>query len=351
MYGLGCHKTTIPSRLSLLLFVRMRIFRAPRLTFICAVPRSGAIALSKLLDRRSISLPHTHIIARVSDNPISLSSPLSLYSKDDGLIRTISAHIFQSNTLNSIQASIDLIESLATRLDMLSLYDRFLPNSTSIFDPSSSLGLHPELLNDIDTYFYAPQIIHCLRHPLSFCNSILTSIHGLDSLLKWYEIYSEDNPSLVLDPLNMWSHLNKGIINQLDRITNKITKKQFKISYCRASNKVPICFNYVLLKAFFLFSSSLFISDSRNTIGFRTINSLFYQFYKYNRQHILKSAFTSIPDWHDYLSYSGDPGVNIFAKHDNQLIDAYLDNLRTHNPEILIEASELSCSLKFGKII
>lgn len=191
-----------------------------RLAFVLSAPRGGAIAFARRMERLGeIGLPHTHLAIRSNPSNIRrVASRLDLYGVDDGLIRSLSGVIyggFESYQLESAHHDLAMIYSRGT---FGLTYQRLLKNcSQRLYDPSFSLSLFPELIPQLEASYPGSQFIYVFRDPFYYASSVLTSIHGLDSLLVWWSIAREQEPGVPLDPLVMWCSINERLLESEER--------------------------------------------------------------------------------------------------------------------------------------
>ena len=191
-----------------------------RLAFVISAPRGGAIAFSRRMERLGeLGLPHTHLAIRSEpDAARRVTSRLALYGIDDGLIRSLSAVIYGGFEAYQLESAHHDLTMMYSRNSFEHAYQRLLANCTQeIYDPSFSLSLFPELITPLEARYPGSRFIYVFRDPYFYATSVLTSVHGLDSLLVWWSIAREKEPSVPLDPLVMWCNINEGLLESESR--------------------------------------------------------------------------------------------------------------------------------------
>ncbi len=186
-----------------------------RLTFVISAPRGGALTFCRNTERLGhIGLPHTHLPLRGKPQLLkSLQSPLDLYSIDDGLLRALSCVVYGGLEPYQLEAAYHDIGTMYARETFSDTYGRFLAKTTSrIFDPSFSLSLYPDEVLKLQDSFPSSQFIYIFRDPFFYASSILSTIHGLDSLLVWWSIARQSDPDIAMDPLVMWCCINEKLL-------------------------------------------------------------------------------------------------------------------------------------------
>jgi hypothetical protein len=161
-----------------------------------------------------VGLPHTHLPIRHSSDYLGkVASNLDLFSLDDGLIRALSGIIYGGFQTHQLEAAYNDLSTMYSRQTFGHTYERLLMNcSHNIYDPSFSLSLFPGVISHIEDMYPESQYIYIFRDPYFYAHSVLTSIHGLDSLLIWWSIARESQPTITLDPLNMWCMINEALL-------------------------------------------------------------------------------------------------------------------------------------------
>lgn len=186
-----------------------------RLNFVISAPRGGAISFCKRMhELGELGLPHTHLPIRgLSDTLQRIGSSLDLYNVDDGLVRALSSIIYGGFSTNQLEAAHQDINTMYSRDTFGRAYERLLDNSTRhLYDPSFSMALFPDSVFQLEDKFPGAHYIYLFRDPLFYATSILTSIHGLDSLLVWWSIAKEHQPETAFDPLTMWCSINEALL-------------------------------------------------------------------------------------------------------------------------------------------
>lgn len=191
-----------------------------RLHFVLSAPRCGAISFCKRMGQLGgIGLPHTHLPFRNQPETLQrLASPLDLYGVDDGLIRALSGVIYGGFETYQLDAAHHDLRVMYSRNAFDGTYERFLRNCNSqLYDPSFSMALYPDVVSQLEAQFPGSQFIYLFRDPFFYASSVLTTIHGLDSLLTWWSIAREEQPDIVLDPLTMWCSINEALLKSKEK--------------------------------------------------------------------------------------------------------------------------------------
>ncbi len=186
-----------------------------RLNFVISAPRGGAISFSNRMSQLGqIGLPHTHLPIRSDSKHLKqVNSMLDLYSIDDGLIRALSGIIYGGFETYQIEAAHHDLNMMYSRDTFCQTYERLLSNSNcNLYDPSFSLALFPDHVSQLESQYPGARYIYFFRDPFFYASSILTTIHGLDSLLIWWSIAKQLQPDIALDPLIMWCSINESLL-------------------------------------------------------------------------------------------------------------------------------------------
>jgi hypothetical protein len=186
-----------------------------RLNFVLSAPRGGALSFCRRMNQLGeVGLPHTHLpIRHNSDYLGKVGSHLELFSLDDGLIRALSGIIYGGFQTYQLEAAYNDLSTMYSRQTFGHTYERLLMNTRhNIYDPSFSLSLFPDAISELEYMYPESQYIYIFRDPYFYAPSVLTSIHGLDSLLIWWSIARESQPTITLDPLNMWCMINEALL-------------------------------------------------------------------------------------------------------------------------------------------
>lgn len=186
-----------------------------RLSFVISAPRGGALTFCNRIGQLGgIGLPHTHLpIRHLAQNLDRIQSPLDLFGIDDGLVRSLSYIIYGGFQTYQLEAAFHDLKMMYSRGTFMEAYSRLLSNcSSQIYDPSFSVSLFPSVIPELQNIFPGSRFIFIFRDPFFFANSILTSIHGLDSLLIWWSLAKEHDAAVPLDPLFMWCSINESIL-------------------------------------------------------------------------------------------------------------------------------------------
>lgn len=186
-----------------------------RLNFVLSAPRGGAISFSNRMNQLDqIGLPHTHLpIRNHSEYLRQVNSMLDLYGVDDGLIRALSGIIYGGFGSYQLEAAHHDLSMMYSRDTFGQTYERFLGNSNcNLYDPSFSLALFPDQVSQLESQYPGARYIYIFRDPFFYASSILTTIHGLDSLLIWWSIAKQLQSDIALDPLIMWCSINESLL-------------------------------------------------------------------------------------------------------------------------------------------
>ena len=191
-----------------------------RLNFVISSPRGGAISFSNRMSQLGqIGLPHTHLPIRSDSKHLKqVNSILDLYSIDDGLIRALSRIIYGGFETYQLEAAHHDLSMMYSRDTFGQVYQRLLANSScNLYDPSLSLALFPDEIPQLESHYPGARYIYLFRDPYFYASSILTTIHGLDSLLIWWSIAKEFHSDIALDPLIMWCSINESLLVSKDK--------------------------------------------------------------------------------------------------------------------------------------
>ncbi len=190
-----------------------------RLNLIVSAPRGGALSLARRMHGCGhVGLPHTHLLARNHHDLMTpLKSPLDLYQLDDGLIRTLSGIIYGGYQPRHLEAACHDLAVLSAQEQFSVVYSRLLSKTDRhIFDPSFSLSLYPELVSEAVHLLPGVNLLFLFRDPFFYAPSVLSSIHGLDSLILWWNLMASSEQLLDLDPLEMWCCLNESLLKLIE---------------------------------------------------------------------------------------------------------------------------------------
>lgn len=187
-----------------------------RLSFVISAPRGGALTFCNRIGQLGgIGLPHTHLPIRHHTHTLDrIRSPLDLFGLDDGLVRSLSYIIYGGFQAYQLEAAFHDLSTMYSRSTFSLAYSRLLSNTSShVYDPSFSMSLFPSVIPELWDLFPGSSFIFVFRDPLFFVNSILTSIHGLDSLLLWWILARDNDETVPLDPLFMWCSINEALLD------------------------------------------------------------------------------------------------------------------------------------------
>jgi len=327
-----------------------------RLTFVIGAPRGGALTFCRNTERLGhIGLPHTHLPLRQQPQLLkSLQSPLDLYSIDDGLLRALSCVVYGGLEAYQLEAAYHDIGTMYARDTFSDTYGRFLAKtSCRIFDPSFSLSLYPDEVPQLQDSFPRSQFLYIFRDPFFYASSILSTIHGLDSLLVWWSIARQSDPDIAMDPLVMWCWINEKLIDSKAKL-----HKESSVSVLNH----PEAVGRYSLEHFLHFIRSDYSSLVPSLAG--PSSSRFYKDHAKWRLAMSRTLSNLLPsDSGDYsspirgrsswwldITLGGDPSANIsHCSNPATLVPGYWEHLADNSE--LIERCDLLCrALSFTPI-
>ncbi len=324
-----------------------------RLTFVISAPRGGALSFCQSMEAMGgIGLPHTHLPLRQQmDDLKPLQSPLDLYGLDDGLVRALAAIIYGGFETYQLEAAYHDLATMYTRRTFSSTYSRFLENTSQrLYDPSFSLGLYPDLIPNVESSFPESQFIYLFRDPFFYAASVLTSIHGLDSLLIWWAMARKKQNDVTLDPLEMWCWINEELLNKIKLHRNPKTLKRmlFPEAVGRYSTERILQF----IRSDYANSgvqskSSTLVSRFAAGVKRRlTMTSRFDQWISHRARPVLSPIRDRTSWWLD-ITLGGDPSAHIGHHSDpSKQVPDYWRTIQ-EKPELISRCDELCQNLGF----
>jgi len=315
-----------------------------RLKFVISAPRGGAISFSKRMGYLGgVGLPHTHLPIRDDEDAMEKAeSLLDLYNIDDGLVRTLATVVYGGLGSNNIECAYNDIKTMYARKTFGETYSRLLKNTeTGIFDPSFSMSLFPDSIGKLEKRYSGSEFIYIFRDPYFYATSVLTSVHGLDSLITWWLIEKEKNPDIELDPLEMWCCINEALLQVRESQANQ--EKIVTLKHPEATKRWSIEHIHDVLNSNYAKYNGLDKKIWSLMVSKRMLMSRAMSEIVKKDVSLVKSPIEGVCSWCFDITLGGDPSANLMhiAMMDAGL-EKYWEKIQVEKRD-LIERSDSLC--------
>lgn len=324
-----------------------------RLNFVISAPRGGSISFSNRMNQLGqIGLAHTHLPIRSDSVRLKqVNSILDLYSIDDGLLRALSGIIYGGFETYQLEAAHHDLSIMYSRDTFGHVYQRLLANSScNLYDPSFSLALFPDEIPRLEYHCPGARYIYLFRDPFFYASSILTTIHGLDSLLIWWSIARQSHSDIALDPLMMWCSINESLLlfKEQHRTASSVQVMRHPEAVGRYSFER---FNQFIRSEYARYQPSL-TSASLGAVMSLSIKRRMSMSTRLSKMSSTKSRAGISPiqgktSWWLDITLGGDPSANL-SHHSNpgQMVPDYWKQVM-HNSGLMDRCDKLCKALRF----